>query len=63
MAEIFARLICVLVQKGILNLKDLIYIFGEQFYNQAVLTMCLIKNGIYTEEDLKKAMEEEDGKI
>ena len=61
MGEIVGRLIVVLLNKGILTINDMAFIFGEKFCNQTVLTMYLIKNGIYTEEDLKKAMEEENG--
>ena len=62
MGEIVGRLIVILLCKGILTLDDMAFIMGEDFCRLTELTMYLIKNGIYTEEDLKKAMEEENDK-
>ena len=59
MGGIVGRLVAVLLHKGILTLDDMAFIMGEKFCRQTELTMYLIKNGIYTEEDLKKAVEEE----
>ena len=62
MGEIVGRLIAVLFSKRILNLNDVAFIMGEKLCRQTELAMIFMKNGIYTEEDLKKAMEEENDK-
>ena len=62
MGKIVGRLIVVLLHKGILTINDMAFIMGEEFCRQTELTMFFMKNGIFNEEDLKKAMEEENDK-
>ena len=59
-AEMLTRLIIVLVKKRLLNVDDLRYVYGENTFRQMALTASLIQNGVLTEEDLQRLIDNQD---
>ena len=64
LAKLVGRLVSILMAKGILNMKDFMYLadIDETKFRQILLTKDLIDNGIFTKEELERILKEGDKK-